>query len=131
MYIFPAIGFGSILCKAKHVTDGMIEHAAIALATSLEPDELQAELVYPRLERIRDISAKVAVAVIRKAQTDVSIFSLYISLHRALTMSCRVVSGQHVDVNYRLRPLSDEALLQYVKIKMWTPPPSSEGPSRL
>ena len=72
MYIFPGIGFGSILCKARHVTDGMVEHSAIALATALEPDELEADLVYPRLPRIRDISAKIALAVIRKAQADVS-----------------------------------------------------------
>jgi malate dehydrogenase (oxaloacetate-decarboxylating)(NADP+) len=76
MYIFPGIGFGSILCKARHVTDGMVEHSAIALATALEPDELEADLLYPRLTRIRDVSAKIVLAVIRKAQADVSHFYL-------------------------------------------------------
>lgn len=71
MYIFPGIGLGSILCKARHVTDSMVEHAAIALSTALVPDEHDAGLVYPRLGRIRDISAKIALAVIRRAQADV------------------------------------------------------------
>jgi malate dehydrogenase (oxaloacetate-decarboxylating)(NADP+) len=77
MYIFPGIGLGTILCRARHVTDGMVEQAAIALATSLEPEEKAADLLYPRLPRIRDISAKVALAVIREAQAAVSIFFSY------------------------------------------------------
>lgn len=50
----------------------MVEQAAIALAGSLTADEEAAELVYPRLTRIRDISAQIALAVIRAAQKDVS-----------------------------------------------------------
>ena len=71
MYIFPGIGLGTILAKAKHVTDSMVEQASIALAGSLTPEEKAADLVYPRLVRIRDISAQVALAVIRAAQKDV------------------------------------------------------------
>ena len=72
MYIFPGIGLGAILCKARHVTDSMVEQASIALAGSLTPEEKAAELVYPRLMRIRDISGQIALAVIRAAQKDVS-----------------------------------------------------------
>jgi len=72
MYIFPGIGMGTILSKARHVTDSMVEQASIALAGSLSADETAAELVYPRLTRIRDISAQIALAVIRAAQKDVS-----------------------------------------------------------
>jgi len=72
MYIFPGIGMGAILSKARHITDAMVEQAAIALAGSLTDDELSSDLVYPRLTRIRDISAQIAVAVIRAAQKDVS-----------------------------------------------------------
>lgn len=50
----------------------MVEQAAIALAGSLTQDESSSELVYPRLTRIRDISAEIALAVIRAAQKDVS-----------------------------------------------------------
>jgi malate dehydrogenase (oxaloacetate-decarboxylating)(NADP+) len=73
MYIFPGVGLGAILSKARHVTDAMLEQAAIALSSSLTPDE-SSDLVYPRLGRIRDISAQIALAVIRSAQADVCTF---------------------------------------------------------
>lgn len=72
MYIFPGIGMGAILSMARHVTDSMVEQASIALAGSLTDEEKSSELVYPRLTRIRDISAKIGLAVIRAAQKDVS-----------------------------------------------------------
>ena len=71
MYIFPGIGLGTVLSKARHVTDEMVEAASIALSESLTEQEKSAELVYPRLERIREISGKIALAVIRKAQEQV------------------------------------------------------------
>ncbi|KAF8158314.1 hypothetical protein B0H34DRAFT_797718 [Crassisporium funariophilum] len=97
MYIFPGIGMGAILSKAKNVTDAMVEQASIALAGSLTDDETCSELVYPRLTRIRDISAQIAVAVIRAAQKD------------------------EVDENTLFRNLSDDALLEYIKAKQWQP----------
>lgn len=71
MYIFPGIGMGAILSKARHVTDAMVEQAAIALSSSLLQEEQSSELVYPRLARIREISAQIALAVIRTAQKEV------------------------------------------------------------
>lgn len=71
MYIFPGIGLGAILSKTRHVSDSMVERAAAALASSLNDDELATGLVYPRLARIRDLSARIAMAVIRQAQTEV------------------------------------------------------------
>ncbi|TFK28034.1 malate dehydrogenase [Coprinopsis marcescibilis] len=97
MYVFPGIGLGSILSKARHVTDSMVEQASIALATSLNAEEKAAGLVYPRLTRIRDISAHVALAVVRAAQKD------------------------NVDENTLFRNLSDDALLDYIKAKQWRP----------
>ena len=76
MYMFPGIGMGAVLAKAKHVTDSMIEQAAIALSSSLSTDEEAADLVYPRLARIRTLSAHIARAVIREAQKEVRIRSL-------------------------------------------------------
>ena len=72
MYIFPGIGLGAILSNTRHVSDGMVERAAVALASSLNAEERAAELVYPRLARIRDLSAAIALAVIRQAQKEVS-----------------------------------------------------------
>ncbi|KAH7885367.1 hypothetical protein F5I97DRAFT_1810964 [Phlebopus sp. FC_14] len=98
MYIFPGIGLGSILSEARHVSDGMVEQAAIALSSSLDADEKAAQLVYPRLTRIRDISAKIAFAVIRQAQKE------------------------NLDENVYLRSLPDDILLRLVRDKMWEPP---------
>lgn len=70
-YVFPGIGLGTTLAKAQHVSDAMIEAAAIACSTALNAEETAADLVYPRIARIRDISAKIALDVIRKAQAEV------------------------------------------------------------
>lgn len=75
MYIFPGIGLGALLAKASRVTDSMIEQASIALAGSLDPDERAAGLIYPRLDRIRDISPRIALAVVRAAQNAVRLSS--------------------------------------------------------
>ncbi|KAF8221039.1 malate dehydrogenase [Tricholoma matsutake] len=111
MYVFPGIGLGTILSKARHVTDAMVEQASIALSSSLTPEEKSSDLVYPRLVRIRDISAQVALAVIRTAQAD------------------------NMDDNTALRKLSNEALLDYVKKEQWFPcsshAPNLNGSSRL
>jgi len=100
MYIFPGIGLGSILSRSKRVADEMVTQAAMALASSLNDEEMRTGLVYPRLIRIRDVSARIACAVIHEAQKEV------------------------VDRNVVLRNLADEALLKYVKGKMWSPLPS-------
>jgi len=97
MYIFPGLGLGTILSQARHITDTMINDAAIALSESLTQEEKSAELVYPRLVRIRDISARIAFAVIRAAQKD------------------------RVDENKLFRKLGDDTLEEYVRVKQWQP----------
>ena len=62
------LGLGAILSRATTVTDSMVEASAIGLANCLTPEEHELELVYPRIERIRDISADIAVQVIRASQ---------------------------------------------------------------
>ncbi|KAI9599516.1 hypothetical protein BDF19DRAFT_428966 [Syncephalis fuscata] len=70
MYIFPGLGLGAILAQPPHVTDEMIYTAAAALAATRTEDEVAAGDLYPRIQRIRDVSAKVAAAVIRQAVND-------------------------------------------------------------
>jgi len=67
MYIFPGLGFGASLCKAKNVSDAMIISAAITLAHYVSESEIQQGQIYPKLDKIRDISAKIATAVIETA----------------------------------------------------------------
>ena len=49
----------------------MVEASSLALANSLTADERSDELIYPRIERIRQISAEIAFSVIRAAQAEV------------------------------------------------------------
>ncbi|KAG6814269.1 hypothetical protein H0H92_015384 [Tricholoma furcatifolium] len=119
MYIFPGVGMGTILSKARHVTDSMVEQASIALAQSLTQEEVNSDLVYPRLARIRDISARIALAVIRAAQKDVRTCLVQSPLAGHLTYD--VLWTQGVDENSIFRNLSDEALLDYIKAKQWQP----------
>lgn len=72
MYVFPGIGLGAILARAASVTDSMIEAASLGLADTLTAEERALDLVYPRIERIREISAQIALSVIRAAQKEVS-----------------------------------------------------------
>lgn len=71
MYVFPGIGLGCILARVASVTDSMIEAASLGLANSLTDEERSHDLIYPRIERIRDISALIALSVIREAQQKV------------------------------------------------------------
>lgn len=67
MYIFPGLGFGAVIADATRVTDGMISAAARALARCVTEEEIAAGRVYPKLDRIRSISATVAAAVVERA----------------------------------------------------------------
>lgn len=75
----------------------MITASAIALSEALTPEEKEASLLYPRLTRIRDVSAKVAAGVIRAAQK----------------------AG--LDSNAQLRALDDESLFKHIKLAQWSP----------
>jgi hypothetical protein len=69
---YIGLGLGSILSRASVVTDAMVEASSFGLADSLTQEERYCDLLYPRLERIREISAFIATRVIRKAQEEVS-----------------------------------------------------------
>lgn len=73
----------------------MVEAASLGLAHSLTKAEEDDGLVYPRIERIREISAQIAFDVIRAAQKD------------------------GVSRNAPLKDKSDEELKEWVVSKMW------------
>lgn len=62
-YIFPGVGLGVITCDVKRVTDEMFFAAAKALAAEVSEADLAQGRIYPALSKIRDVSAKIAVAV--------------------------------------------------------------------
>ncbi|EDR08151.1 uncharacterized protein LACBIDRAFT_297458 [Laccaria bicolor S238N-H82] len=97
MYIFPGLGLGAILARVSSVTDSMVKASSLGLADSLTDEERSLGLLYPRIERIREISAHIAKAVIRAAQ------------------------NADVDRSIDLRNVSDSELLRFIHGKMWKP----------
>jgi malate dehydrogenase (oxaloacetate-decarboxylating) len=69
-FIFPGVGLGVMLAGAKQVTNGMFYAAARALAATVSDAELEAGLLYPAVDRLRDVSGVVAAAVMREAARD-------------------------------------------------------------
>ncbi|POY76220.1 putative Malate dehydrogenase (oxaloacetate-decarboxylating) (NADP(+)) [Rhodotorula taiwanensis] len=68
MYVFPGIGLGAIGARVSKIPEELIHAAAQGLADSLTPDENARNLLYPDIERIREVSMALAVAVVLKAQ---------------------------------------------------------------
>lgn len=62
-YIFPGLGLGLLVSRAKRVTDRMFTAAARTLSSHVSEAELAAGRIYPKFDRIRDVSANIAVAV--------------------------------------------------------------------
>jgi malate dehydrogenase (oxaloacetate-decarboxylating)(NADP+) len=67
VYIFPGLGLGASLCGAERVSDKMLYVAAEALANFVTDGDREGGKVFPPLNQIRDVSRRVAVAVIQQA----------------------------------------------------------------
>ncbi len=70
VFIFPGVGLGSIVSRARQVTDRMFLIAAHTLAAMVPAERLDAGALYPRLSDLRSISRNIAVAVVREARDD-------------------------------------------------------------
>ena len=66
-FIFPGLGFGSILCDAKMITDAMVLEAAEALAAYTIEKYVEGGLIYPPVEDLQETSVRVATAVVQRA----------------------------------------------------------------
>jgi malate dehydrogenase (oxaloacetate-decarboxylating)(NADP+) len=62
-YIFPGLGLGVLASGSRLITDETFLVAARALAGEVTESDLAAGRVYPPLNRIREVSAKIAFAV--------------------------------------------------------------------
>ncbi|KEF63712.1 malate dehydrogenase (oxaloacetate-decarboxylating)(NADP+) [Exophiala aquamarina CBS 119918] len=102
MYVFPGIGLGTILSKSVQVTSNMIYASGEALPTMITEEEKDLALLYPAITRIRDVSARVALYVIRAAQKD------------------------NVDRLHSLRDMDDATLEAWIKDKMYDPHKETE-----
>lgn len=67
VFIFPGVGLGALLSKARKVTDGMIRGASHALADSVPEADLDRGMLFPAIGKLRDVSRHVTAAVMRQA----------------------------------------------------------------
>ncbi|KAI8318098.1 hypothetical protein GQ54DRAFT_267386 [Martensiomyces pterosporus] len=114
MYVFPAIGLGSVLCKPTWITDSMIFAVSKALANSLTTEEQARGELYPRIERIREVSAELAAAFIHQA------------VREGLAQEAKWVEQvQKSDVPSELGAKPDgafaDSVVKEVKTHMWLP----------
>jgi malate dehydrogenase (oxaloacetate-decarboxylating)(NADP+) len=63
VYIFPGIGLGTIISRSRTITDEMFLIAARCLADQVTQDDLQQGTIYPALQKIREVSLKIGIAV--------------------------------------------------------------------
>ncbi|KAK6339454.1 hypothetical protein TWF718_008867 [Orbilia javanica] len=97
MYVFPGIGMGTIISQASLINQDMIYASAEYLASSLTQEERDDGLIYPRINRIRDVSARVALGVVRAAERN------------------------HLARNPEIVGMDDDTLVEYIKGKMYDP----------
>ncbi|GAA6009498.1 hypothetical protein JCM11491_003579 [Sporobolomyces phaffii] len=97
LYIFPALGLGAILARVKTIPEEMVHASAQGLADSLNSDETERNLLYPDVQRIREVSITIALKVIRSAQK------------------------LGVDRAEELRAMNDRELEEYVRRQMYHP----------
>ena len=66
-YVFPGIGLGAVVCRARKLPDELFLEAARTLARLVSRRDLEDGCLYPSLASIRKISLALAVAVATKA----------------------------------------------------------------
>ena len=96
-FVFPGIGFGAVLARAREISDRMILGAAYALDERVGPRHFEKGLVYPEIGEMREVSVHVAARVIHHA------------VEEGLAQDERVLDK------------SEEELLDYVRGRFWEP----------
>ncbi len=66
-FIFPGVGLGANLVDAREITEGMFLAAAEALAAAVTDEEQAVGLLFPAIDRLTEVSVRVARAVMHEA----------------------------------------------------------------
>jgi malate dehydrogenase (oxaloacetate-decarboxylating) len=66
-FIFPGLGFGAVLSRARRITDEMVLEAAFALDDYNASPKVPDGLVYPPVDHLQSASVQVTARVIRRA----------------------------------------------------------------
>lgn len=98
-YVFPGVGLGALLSKSSVISDGMLQAAAMAVPAMLTREQHESGTIFPRINRIRDISAYVAIKVIEAAARE----------------------GRVPEDIRKIVSKGEEALREYVYSTMWIP----------
>ncbi|EBF5161688.1 NAD-dependent malic enzyme [Listeria monocytogenes] len=64
--LYPGLGLGALVTRAKYITDGMLAAASMAVAEQISPNEAGAALL-PHVRTLRETSRAVAIAVANQA----------------------------------------------------------------
>ncbi|CAF0867764.1 unnamed protein product [Brachionus calyciflorus] len=66
-YIFPAVGLAAVAADLKHIPEKFFLIAAESLSNQVTSEELEEGRVYPKLNRIQEVSFKIAVDLVKYA----------------------------------------------------------------
>ncbi|EAD4914470.1 NAD-dependent malic enzyme [Listeria monocytogenes] len=64
--LYPGLGLGALVTRAKYITDGMLADASMAVAEQISPNKAGAALL-PHVRTLRETSRAVAIAVANQA----------------------------------------------------------------
>ncbi|EAC4144697.1 NAD-dependent malic enzyme [Listeria monocytogenes] len=64
--LYPGLGLGALVTRAKYITDGMLAAASMAIAEQISPNKAGAALL-PHVRTLRETSRAVAIAVANQA----------------------------------------------------------------
>ncbi|KAJ8538565.1 hypothetical protein K7X08_027786 [Anisodus acutangulus] len=103
MFLFPGIGLGTLLSGSRIVSDGMLQAATECLAAYMTEEEVLKGIIYPSISSIRDITKKVAAAVVKEA------------IKEDLAEGYREMDSRE------LQKLDEAQISEFVENNMWSP----------